>query len=94
MSSHKTHLLPRRRLAGLFVSIIAVAALSATVLADNHNIGFGHTVTPGGQLFLLVIASLLLAAQLAAYLIQIHRAQRLTNRKNDRTTTTVPGTKN
>ena len=67
----------RERLAGLWASIIAVAALTVTLLADNHNAGFGHAVTRGQQTFLLSIASLLLAVQVVAYLI--HRAKRPTN---------------
>lgn len=87
----KRDLPPRMRLACLFASVLAVVALAVTVLADNHNVGFGHTITRGAQMFLLGIASLLLAAQTIAYLVQY--ARRPTKHRTDRTTTAVPGAK-
>jgi hypothetical protein len=65
---NKADLQLRTQLAGVLASIIAVAAFAVTVLADNHNAGFGHIVTRGEQMFLFVIASLLLVAQALAYL--------------------------
>ncbi len=88
----KRDLPQRMRLAGLFAIIIALAALAVTILADNHNAGFGHTVTRGEQMSLFVIASVLLAAQTIAYLI--HRARRPTKHETDRTTTAAPSAKN
>ena len=83
---------PSRRPVGLLASIIAATALAVTVLADNHDAGFGHTVTHGEQMFLFVIASLLLVAQAIAYLI--HRdSERPTKRGTDRTMTAAPGAK-
>ncbi len=79
------------RLAGLLASIIAVAALAVTVLAGNHNAGFGYIVTSREQMFLFVIASLLLVAQTIANLI--HRARR-TKDGTDRITTAALGAKN
>jgi hypothetical protein len=81
----------RMRLAGLLASIIAVAALAVTVLAGNHNAGFGHIVTGGEQMFLFVIASLLLVAQTIAN--SIHRARR-TKHGTDRTMTAARCPKN
>jgi len=82
----------RVRLTGLLASVIAVVALGVTVLADNSNVGFGHTVTRGEQLSLLLLAALLLAAQAIAYLI--HRASRPRTRATDRTASAAPGAKN
>ena len=89
--ANKRALRPRMRLAGLWASIIAVAALAVTVRADNHNAGFGHTVTRGEQMFLLLIASLLLATQAIAYLL--HRAKRPTKCATERTTSAAPSAK-
>jgi len=52
-------LAPRLRLAGLLASVIAVAAMALTILADNQNVGFGQIVTRREQMFLFVIALLL-----------------------------------
>lgn len=82
---------PRRRLIGAVSSIIAVAALAVTVLADNHDAGFGYTVTHGEQMLLFAVASLLLVAQAIAYLIL--PARRPTKRGPDRTRTAVPSAK-
>lgn len=73
---------PRKHLAGLLASIIAVAAPAVTVLADNHDAGFGHTVTHGEQIFLFVIASMLLVAEAITYLT--HRPRRATKHGNRR----------
>ena len=88
----KTDLQLRMRLAGLVGSIIAVAALAVTVLADDHNAGFGHTVTSGEQVFLFVVASMLLVVQTTAYLI--NRARRQSNCRTERRTTAARGAKN
>ena len=85
----KRDLPPRMRVAGLCASVIAVAALAVTVLANNYNAGFGHTVTHREQIFLFMIAVLLLLAQTIAYVI--HRARR---HRADRTTTATRGAKN
>ena len=76
---------PRRRLAGLLASSIAVVALAVTGLAGNRSAGFGHTVTHGEQMFLFAIALLLLAAQAVAYLI--HQMARPNKRGREQTTT-------
>jgi uncharacterized PurR-regulated membrane protein YhhQ (DUF165 family) len=89
--ANKTDLTLRVRVAGLFAAIIAVAAMAVAVLADNHNGGFGHTVTRGEQMFRFVIASLLLVAQTIAYLID--RARRRTKHGTERTMTVAPGAK-
>ncbi len=83
---------PRVRLTGLLASVIAVVALGVTVLADNSNVGFGHTITRGEQVSLLVLAALLLAAQTIAYLI--HGARRSTKHETDGTTTAARGARN
>jgi len=67
---------PRMRRAGLLASIVAVVAVGVTVIADNHDAGFGHTVTHRGQMVLFAIASLLLAAQTIAYVIDRVRRRR------------------
>jgi hypothetical protein len=81
----KRDLAPRLRQAGLVASVIAVAAMAVTILADNKNAGFGQIVTRREQMFLFVIALLLLAGQMIAYLV--HRANRPTKQGTDRTTT-------
>ena len=72
----KRDLAPRLRLAGLLASVMAVAAMGVTIVADNQNAGFGQIVTRREQMFLFVIALLLLAGQTIAYLV--HRASRPT----------------
>lgn len=67
----------RARLVGLWASVIAVVALSVTVLSGNHNAGFGRSVTRGEQVSLLLIAALLCAVQLIAYLIHRPRAHQI-----------------
>jgi hypothetical protein len=62
----------RVRLIGLWASVIAVATLSTTVLSGNPSGGFGRSITPDEQVFLLLIAALC-ALQLIAYLIQRRR---------------------
>lgn len=87
----KRDLAPRLRLSGLLASLIAVAAMAVTILADNQNAGFGQIVTRREQMFLFVIAWLLLAAQTIAYLV--HRARRPTRYGTNRTTTAARGAK-
>jgi len=85
----KKDLAPRMRLAGLLASVIAVAALALTILADNQNAGFGQIVTRREQMFLFVIALLLLAVQTVAYLV--HRTRRPTKHGTNRTTAAESG---
>jgi hypothetical protein len=80
---------PRVRLTGVLASVIAVLALGVTVLADNNNLGFGQTVTRREQALLFVVALLLLAAQIIAYLIQC--ASRPGKRRTEPTTTAASG---
>ncbi len=87
----KRDLAPRLRLAGLLATVIAVAAMAVTILADNQNAGFGQIVTRREQMFLFVIALLLLTGQMIAYLV--HRARRPTKRGSNRTTTAESGAK-
>jgi len=87
----KRDLAPRLGLAGLLASVIAVAAMAVTILADNQNAGFGQIVTRREQMFLFVIAWLLLAAQAIAYLVD--RARRPTTHGTNRTTTAGSGAK-
>jgi hypothetical protein len=87
----KRDLAPRLRLTGLLASVIAVAAMAVTILANNQNAGFGQIVTRREQMFLYIIALLLLAGQTIAYLV--HRASRPTKDGTDRTTTTARSTK-
>ncbi|HYK58114.1 MAG TPA: hypothetical protein VEV85_01670 [Bryobacteraceae bacterium] len=70
----------RVRLIGLWASVIAVAALSTTVLSGNPSAGFGRSTTRDEQVFLLLIAALLCALQLIAYLIQRRRTPQTRNR--------------
>jgi hypothetical protein len=76
---------PRVRLTGLLAGAIAVFALGVTVLADNNNLVFGHTVTRREQALLFVVALLLLGSQIMAYLIQ--SARRPSKRRTEPTTT-------
>jgi uncharacterized membrane protein YphA (DoxX/SURF4 family) len=84
-------LAPRLRLTGLLASVIAVAAMAVTILANNQNAGFGQIVTRREQMFLFIIALLLLAGQTIGYLV--HRASRPTKDGTDRTTTAARSTK-
>lgn len=63
----------RVRLVGMWASVVAVAALSATLLSGNHNAGFGRSVTRDEQVFLLFVAALLCAAQVIAYIVDRRR---------------------
>ena len=81
---------PRVGLTGVLASLIAVLALGVTVLADNNNLGFGHTVTRREQALLFVVALLLLAAQIIAYLIQC--ARRPAKPRTERPPTATLGT--
>lgn len=67
----------RARLVGLWASVIAVVALSVAVLSGNHDAGFGRSVTHYEQVSLLLIAALLCAVQVIAYLIHRHRKRPL-----------------
>ncbi len=87
----KRDLAPRLRLAGLVASVIAVAAMAVTILADDLNAGFGQIVTRREQMFLFVIALLLLAGQMIAYLVR--RASRPTKHGTNRTPTAARGAK-
>ena len=60
----------RMRTISLFASTVALLAFAVTMLADNHNAGFGHSVTRGQQIFLLVLAGLLCAVRTSAYFIE------------------------
>ena len=73
----------RVRLVGLWASIVAVVAVSVTVLADNHSAGFGRVVPREEQMVLLLIAVLLFAVQAIAYLV--HRTKRASTRAKART---------
>jgi hypothetical protein len=87
----KRDLAPRLRLAGLLASVIAVAAMAVTILADNQNAGFGQIVTRREQVSLFVIALLLLGGQTRAYLV--NRARRPTKHGTNRITTAESGAK-
>ena len=63
----------RTRIAGLLASTSAVAALAVTVLADNHNAGFGHTVTRSEQMVLLGATIGILVCQVAVHLVHASR---------------------
>jgi hypothetical protein len=71
----------RVRMIGLFFSVIALVAVGVTVLADNHNSGFGRTVTRGEQIFLLGPAALICGAQTIGYLSDRDRQEQF---KHDR----------
>ena len=87
----KRDLAPRLRLAGLLASLIAVAAMAVTILADNQNAGFGQIVTRREQVSLFVIALLLLGGQTMAFLV--HRARRPTKHGANRTRTAASSAK-
>jgi hypothetical protein len=44
---------------GLVFSVVGVLAIAVTLIASNHNAGFGWSVKHGEQLFLLLAAALL-----------------------------------
>lgn len=87
----KSNVPTRVRLVGLWASVIAVAALSATVLSGNYNAGFGRSVTRDEKVFLLLIAALLWALQVIPYLV--HR-RRTANRALGRTRSAAPRARN
>jgi len=82
----------RVRLVGLWASIVAVAAVSVTVVADNHRAGFGRVVPREEQMALLLIAVLLFIIQVIAYLIS--RTRRASTRATARTPSAAPSAKN
>jgi hypothetical protein len=53
---------------GLCSSIAAFVALGLTVVANNHNLGFGYTITRRHQLGLLAAAITLCVVQFLVYL--------------------------
>ena len=77
---------------GVCASIVAVVAMSVTVLADNHSAGFGGVIPREEQMLLLLIAVLLFAVQAIAYLV--HRARRTSTRATARTPSASPSAKN
>ena len=87
----KSSIPTRVRLIGLWASVIAAAALSATILSGNHNAGFGRSVTRDEQVFLVLIAALLCALQVIAYLV--HR-RRTPNRALGRIRSAAPSARN
>lgn len=82
----------RVRLVGLWASIVAVVAVSVTVVAANHRAGFGRVVPREEQMVLLLIAVLLLFIQVIAYLIS--RTKRASTRATARTPSAAPSAKN
>lgn len=88
----KSDVKARVRLVGLWASIVAVVAVSVTVLADNHSAGFGRIVPREEQMVLLLIAVLLFAVQAIAYLIS--RTKRASTRAAAQTPSAAPRAKN
>lgn len=88
----KSDVQARVRLLGLWASIVAVVAVSVTVLTDNHSAGFGRVVPREEQLVLLLIAVLLFVIQLIAYLIS--RTRRASTRETARMPSAAPNAKN
>jgi hypothetical protein len=88
----KSDVQARVRLVGLWASIVAVVAMSLTVLADNHSAGFGRIVPREEQMLLLLIAVLLFVVQAIAYLV--HRARRASTRATVRVPSATPSAKN
>ncbi len=82
----------RVRLVGLWASIVAVVAVSVTVLANNHSAGFGRVIPREEQMVLLLIAVLLFAIQVIPYLIS--RTRRASTRATTRTSSAAPSAKN
>ena len=72
--SKKSDAQARVRLVGLWASIVAVVAVSVTVLADNRSAGFGRVIPREDQMVLWLIALLLFAVQAIAYLVDGRRA--------------------
>ena len=82
----------RVRLVGLWASIVAVVAVSVTVLADNHSAGFGRVIPREEQMILLLIAVLLFVIQVIVYLIS--HTKRASTRATARTPSAAPCAKN
>jgi hypothetical protein len=82
----------RVRLVGLWASIVAVVAVSVTVVADNHRAGFGRVIPREEQAVLLLIAVLLFVMQVTTYLIS--RTRRALTRATARTPSPAPNAKN
>ena len=82
----------RVRLVGLWASIVAVVAVSVTVLADNHSAGFGRVIPREEQMVFLLIAVSLFVIQVIAYLIS--RTKRAPTRATARTPSAAPSAKN
>ena len=57
----------------LWASVIAVATLSLTVFSGNNGASFGRSVTRDEQVSLLLIAAMLCAIQVIAYLTHRRR---------------------
>jgi hypothetical protein len=57
----------RVRIVGLISSLVAVVAISITLLAGNRTVGT-QTITPSQQLFLLAAAAALFVIQAVLYL--------------------------
>jgi hypothetical protein len=88
----KSYVQARVRLVGLWASMVAVVAVSVTVLADNHSAGFGRVIPREEQMVLVLIAVLLFATQAICYLI--HRTRRALPRAAARTPSAAPSAKN
>lgn len=82
----------RLRLVGLWASIVAVVAVSVTVLGDNHSAGFGLIIPREEQMVLLLIAVSLFVIQVIAYLIS--RTKLASTRATARTPSAAPSAKN
>jgi type VI protein secretion system component VasK len=82
----------RVRLVGLWASIVAVVAVSVTVLANNRSTGFGRVIPREEQMALLVIAMLLFVIQAIAYLIS--RARQASTCATVRTPSAAPSARN
>ena len=81
----------RVRLVGLWASMVAVVAVSVTVLADNHTAGFGRVIPRQEQMVLLLVALLLFVLQAIAYLIS--RSRRPSIRAAAQTSAAAPSAK-
>lgn len=69
---------------GLWSSLTALAAFGLTALANNRNLGFGHSVSRRHQLGLLVAAILLCIVHSVLHLLT-HRKEDNHAQRNKRT---------
>lgn len=72
MSRSKHFGIPRSLRIGFIASAIALIALPITFITGNRNVGFGKSISCGEQRDLMILASLIFAAQTAAVVVRTY----------------------